>query len=163
MTDDVCTATLTDGSPCTYRAKYDDGKCGIHTDETPPGDPGGRPSKFDDVEADLLEAADSYVNLKQVANRGGIHKSTLFRYLDEKQQFCDRFKRARGRAASRLVDRALDPDDEIDIQFARFLLERSFKFIKTERQEVDLDADHSFDTAQGVTAEFVTFEGDGGR
>jgi hypothetical protein len=154
MTDEICTATKNDGEPCTYTAKYDDGKCGIHTEANTQG----RPSKFDEARDDLLEAADGFLNLKQVANKGGISRSTLYKYLDEKPTFSDTFKRARGRAADRLVTRALDPDDDIDVQFARFLLERSFKFIKTERQEVDLDADHSFDASQGVTAEFVSYE-----
>ncbi|MFW6435997.1 MAG: hypothetical protein ACOCY1_06400, partial [Halovenus sp.] len=81
------------------------------------------------------------INLKQVANKGGVSRSTLYKYLDEHEDFSDSFKRARGKAADRLVQRALDPDDDIDVRFARFLLERSFKFIKTERQEVDLQAD----------------------
>jgi hypothetical protein len=157
MSDDICGAIKNDGDPCEYTPKYDDGQCGIHTDEADT-DPGGRPSKFDDVKDDLLEAADSYVNLKQVANQGGIHKATLFRYLEKHEEFCDRFKRARGNAADRLVQRALDPADDIDVTFARFLLERSFKFIKTERQEVNLQAD--IDATADVTAEFVTYTPD---
>jgi len=116
----------------------------------------GREPKFERVKDDLLEAADGYINLKQVANKGGVARSTLYKYLDEHEEFSDSFKRARGSAADRLVQRALDPDDEIDVTFARFLLERSFKFIKTERQEVNLDAD--VDTSYDVTADFVTFD-----
>ncbi|WP_135806201.1 helix-hairpin-helix domain-containing protein [Halorussus marinus] len=119
---------------------------------------GGRPSKFEQVKDDLLEAAESFLNLKQVANKGGVSRSTLYKYLDEHEEFSDSFKRARARAADQLVQRALDPEDDIDTTFARFLLERSFKFIKTERQEVDLNADHSFDASEGVTAEFVSYE-----
>lgn len=155
--DDICGEEKNDGEPCDYTPKYDDGKCGIHTTCTDT-DPGGRPSKFDDVKDDLLNAADGYINLKQVANKGGVSRSTLYQYLDEHEEFSDSFKRARGAAADRLVQRALDPGDEIDTTFARFLLERSFKFIKTERQEVDLNADHSFDASEGVTAEFVSYE-----
>ena len=116
----------------------------------------GRESKFERVKDDLLEAADGYINLKQVANKGGVARSTLYKYLDEHDDFSDSFKRARGAAADRLVQRALDPEDEIDVTFARFLLERSVKFIKTERQEVNLDAD--VDTSYDVTADFVTFD-----
>jgi hypothetical protein len=120
----------------------------------------GRESKFERVRGDLLEAANGYINLKQVANKGGVARSTLYKYLDEHEDFSDSFKRARGAAADRLVQRALDPDDEIDVTFARFLLERSFKFIKTERQEVDLNAD--VDSTHDVTADFVTYGGDDG-
>ena len=127
------------------------------------GDPephGGRPTKFERVEDDLLDAAKSFLNLKQVANKGGVARSTLYKYLDEHEEFSDSFKRARGDAADRLVQRALDPEDDIDVTFARVLLERSFKFIKTERQEVNLDAD--VDSTHDVTADFVTFGGTDG-
>jgi len=163
MTEDICGETKNDGEPCEYTPKYSDGKCGIHTEETDEN-PGGRPSKFERVKDDLLDAADGYINLKQVANRGEVSRSTLYKYLDEHEEFSDRFRRARGEAADRLVRRALDPDDEIDTSFARFLLERSFKFIKTERQEVSLDAD--VDATVDATADFVTYssedtDGDG--
>ncbi|MFW6435656.1 MAG: hypothetical protein ACOCY1_04675 [Halovenus sp.] len=157
--DDRCGAETTGDHPCKNPAG-ENGRCWIpsHNPDSEGEDPNGRPSKFERVKNDLLEAADGYINLKQVANKGGVSRSTLYKYLDEHEDFSDSFKRARGEAADRLVHRALDPDDEIDVTFARFLLERSFKFIKTERQEVNLDADHSFDASEGVTAEFVSYE-----
>jgi len=156
MSDDECGTIKNDGEPCEYSPKYDDGKCGIHTECTDTDD-GGRPSKFEEAREDLIEAADGPLNLKQVANKGGISRSTLYEYLDEHEEFSDSFKRARARAAERLTERALDPDDEIDVSFARFLLERSFKFIKTERQEVELDG--NITSTHDVTADFVTYDG----
>ncbi|EMA19022.1 hypothetical protein [Haloarcula argentinensis] len=161
MTDDeeTCGEIKNDGELCDYTAKYDDGRCGIHTEETDTDD-GGRPSKFEKAREDLLDAADGPLNLKQVANKGGISRPTLYEYLDKYEEFSNSFKRARARAAERLARRALDPDDEIDVSFARFLLERSFKFIKTERQEVELDAE--VNATHDVTADFVTYGGDDG-
>jgi len=150
--DDICGAIKNNGEPCQYSPKYADGRCGIHTKEKDT-DPGGRPSKFDDVKDDLLDAANSFLNLKQVANKGGISRPTLYEYLNEHEEFSNSFKRARADAADRLVQRALDPDDDIDVRFARFLLERSFKFIKTERQEVDLQADVDQTTTHELGAE----------
>jgi hypothetical protein len=147
MTDDeICGADTTGDQPCQNPAG-ENGRCWIPTHNPDGGDenPDGRPSKFDDVRDDLLKAADSFLNHEQVANRGGVAKSTLYRYLEEREEFRNAFKRARGEAADRLVRQALDPDSEIDTSFARFLLERSFKFIKTERREFDTAEDASFE------------------
>lgn len=140
MTDDnedICGVETATGDPCQRPAGWgtdsDIGPCKTHdpslTTET------GRPSKFDDVVENLLDAADSPKNMRQVANAAGIHEDTLYRWLNEREEFSESFKRARARAADRLIQRALDPSDEIDRGFARFLLERSFQFIKTERHE----------------------------
>ncbi|WP_436344510.1 helix-hairpin-helix domain-containing protein [Natronorubrum sp. FCH18a] len=115
---------------------------------------GGRPSKFEAVKDDLLEAAEKPLNHEQVANRGGVSKPTLYTYLDEHEEFFNEFKRARGRTADRLIQRGLDPEDEIDISFVRFLLERSFKFIKTERQEVESENTHKIE-GDGFVVEFA--------
>jgi len=130
MTDDICGSTDTEsGEPCQTPAHL----CQWHD---PDGGGAGRPSKFGDTRDDLLEAADSFKNIRQVANAGGVDKSTLYRYLDEHDSFRNAFKRARADAADRLIERALDPGDEIDMSFVRFLLERSFQFVKTERKEI---------------------------
>ena len=132
--DDICGAECIDGSACQHPVE----SCPVPThngdvDENPQG----RPSKFPDVRNDLLEAADSFKNMEQVANAGGLRsKQTLYNYLDEHSDFLDAFKRARADAADRLIQRGLDPEDDIDMSFVRFLLERSFKFVKTERQEI---------------------------
>lgn len=154
MTDDICgSEDTTSDDPCQFSPGD---SCPYHDTDDPPDN--GRPSKFDDVRDELLSAADSFLNIEQVANKGGVAKSTLYRYLDEHDDFQNEFKRARGDAADRLIQRALDPRDDIDVPFARFLLERSFKFIKTERQEVEMNAD--VDTTADVTADFVTYTTD---
>lgn len=125
----------------------------------------GRKSKFEDAHEDILAAArgedmesSAYLNMKQIAGAGGVSTKTLYRWLDEHDQFRQRFTHARNEAAGRLVQRALDPADEVDSHFVRFLLERCFQFIKTEKHEVELDADHTVDRAEGVSAEFVTYD-----
>lgn len=161
MSDDICGWPTHDDTACQNPATGDDGRCWIptHGDEDAIN-PHGRPSKFQDCRQDLLDAARTPINHRQIANAGGIAKSTLYDWLNKHADFSDSFKRARAQAADALVQRALDPDDEVDRRFAQFLLERSFQFIKTERHEVGLDADHSFDATEGVTAEFVTYEPD---
>lgn len=160
MTDDICGwPTKQDGSACQHPATGEDGRCWIPTHGDADADAiGGRPSKFDDASDDILDAATRPINHKQIAHAGGVARSTLYRWLDERAEFSDTFRRARAQAAESLVRRALDPQDDIDRRFAQFILERSFHFIKTEKHEVDLDADHSFDATEGVTAEFVTYE-----
>jgi len=113
----------------------------------------GAPAKFDDVKDELLEAARDELNLRQVANAGGIAKSTLHRWIDEHEEWAMEFRQARSTAADRLVKRALDPDDEIDRRFAQFLLERSFRFIKTEKREIDADNTHRME-GDGFVVEF---------
>lgn len=129
--DEQCGEIKNDGEPCDYPAKHEDGKCGIHTKENKQG----RPSKFEDVKDDLLDAADSYLNHEQIANAGGVTKKTLYNYFDAHEGFLHSFKRVRAESANALIQRGLDPTDEVDMKFVQFLLERSFKFIKTERKE----------------------------
>jgi hypothetical protein len=157
MTDELCGWPTTSDGECQNPAG-DDGTCWIPTHGDEDGEnPHGRPSKFEDVREDLIEAADGYLNHRQVANKGGVSKSTLYEYLGEHDDFSDAFKRARARAAERLVADALDPQSEIDISFARFLLERSFQFIKTEKREVE----HSTDGPMSFTIDWVA-DGDDG-
>ena len=144
MSDDAeCGQIKNDGVRCDYPAKHEDGRCGIHSKHSSFHSGGGRPSKFNEVRDDLIEAADSYLNHEQVAGKGGVAKKTLYTYFDEHEEFLHSFKRARADAAQRLIDEALDPDSDVDMKFAKFLLERSFKFIKTERKEVDASVDFS--------------------
>lgn len=135
MSDDTeqCGEIKNDGEPCVFTPKYEDGKCGIHSDKS--GTKQGRDSKFANCEDDILDAADSYLNHEQIANSGGVVKQTMYNWFDEHPGFLDSFNRVRAKAADRLIQRGLDPHDEIDMKFVRFLLERSFKFIKTERRE----------------------------
>jgi hypothetical protein len=133
MSEDICGAECVDGSACQHPA----GSCPVPSHSDPDADNYGRPSKFPAVRDDLLKAADSFKNMEQVANAGGLQsKKTLYNYLDEHPDFLHAFKRARADAADRLIQRGLDPKDDIDMSFVRFLLERSFKFVKTERQEI---------------------------
>jgi len=147
MTDDICGSTDTEsGDPCQTPAHL----CQWHNSDTE-GPDNGRPSKFGDTRDDLLNAADSCKNIKQVANAGGVGESTLYEYLNSHPDFSESFKRARARAADRLIERGLDPEDEVDMSFVRFLLERSFQFVKTERKEISGPDGNPIPTAQVPT------------
>jgi hypothetical protein len=151
--DDTCIATKNDGDPCTYTAKYDDGKCGIHTDETDTGP--GRPAEIDNHEDEILDGARKGMTLEGCARLAGVDESTLYRYLDRNDEFRKSLKRARAQGELKHLE-------SVDDNGSQFILERSFGYVKTEKREVEMDADHSFDASEGVTAEFVTYERDDG-
>lgn len=96
---------------------------------------GGRPSKFTDENREkILETAKEPIKTRDVARSVGVGKSTLYDWLDEHPDFSDSFKRARSEAARELVrDGLADPD--VDTSMVRFLLERTFEYVKTERLE----------------------------
>ena len=152
MTDDPtrCGSTDTDsGEPCQRPAGWgtesEIGPCRDHPAV-------GRPSKFNEERRDaILEAARRGTTVEGCARAAGIHHSTLYDWLDEFSDFSEAFNRARAEGEQRLVE-------EVAIEDPKFILERSFDYVKTERREVDMDASHSFDASEGVTAEFVTYE-----
>lgn len=129
MTDDTCNATLNNGEPCVYAAKYADGKCGIHTDKTEDGDPGGRPSKLEEYEEDILQAAREGLTYEGIARVAGVGVSTLRGWRDDHEEFSAALERARAKAERELIAEA---DSE-------FVLERSYGYVKTERLEADVN------------------------
>jgi len=153
-TDEQCGVIKNDGDPCTYRAKYDDGKCGIHTNETK-HDPGGRPSKLEEHKEEVLKYARAGMSDKDCANIAGVTKQTLYNWLDRNEDFFDSFQRARAKGSFSLRRTLLQPREDENAQGARFLLERSRGYTKTEDKNVDLSGDLTIDT------EFVTIGEDG--
>ncbi|QLH78684.1 hypothetical protein HZS55_15920 [Halosimplex rubrum] len=146
MTDDeICGETKNDGDPCEYTPKYDDGKCGIHTECTDTDD-GGRPSKFTDERArDAVEAAREGLSKAGCERAAGVGDGTLSNWLEQNPTFEDEdgevreffraFRRARRTGESELVRGGLH-DDEVDTSMAKFLLASSFDYKKTEQREV---------------------------
>lgn len=152
MTDAQCGWPTSDGHGCRNPPTGDDGRCWI--DGHGKAGPGGRPSKFnEDRKAAILDAAESGTTVEGCARAAGIGVSTLYDWLDQYPEFSESFNRARARGEAELVREVVKRDP-------KFILERSYDYVKTERHEVGLDADHSFDATEGVTAEFVTYEPD---
>lgn len=155
MTDDnICGAeTASTDGPCQHPA----GSCPVssHSSDATEGDgsgAGGRPSKFtEDRKDQLKKAARRGTTIEGCARAAGIHPSTLYDWLDKYPEFSEAFNRARAKGEQKLVE-------EVAIEDPKFILERSYDYVKTERREVDLDAD--VDATHDVTAEFVTYDGD---
>lgn len=147
MTDtETCGAIKNDGEPCEYRAKYGDGRCGIHSEET--GDTQGRPSQLEKYKDDILDAAEQGLTYEGIARVAGVGVSTLHDWRDRYESFSESLKRARSKGERELID-------DVD---AEFVLERSYGYTKTEQHDVDLDAD--VDGTHNVTSDFVTYETD---
>lgn len=142
-----CGEIKNDGDPCTYTASYDDGKCGIHTDEK---DNIGRPSEVAKHEDDLLVGARQGMNMQGLARLAGVDESTLYRYLNKEknEEFRKSLRRARAQGELKHLQSVND-------RGSQFLLERSFNYVKTEKHEVEMDAD--VDHSGDVTADFVTY------
>jgi len=143
-TSEQCGVTKNDGEPCTHPGKYDDGKCGYHTEEKESGP--GRPSKIDDHRDDVLQAARNGLTIENCANAAGVGESTLYDWLNEHEDFSESFKRARMSGAQTLIQRGLHEDNGYDSQFARFLLERSHGYTKTEDKNIDMSGSLTVDT-----------------
>jgi transposase-like protein len=146
--DDVCGAPTGDGEPCQNPATEGD-SCWI---ESHGGDVSGhgRPSLLDEYEDDILAAAERGLTYEGIARVAGIGVRTLHDWRDEYEDFSQSLERARSRAERELIE-------DVD---AEFVLERSYGYVKTEKREVDLDAD--VDATHDVTAEFVTYTPDDG-
>jgi len=156
MTEDICGYEGThDGSPCQNTATGENGRCYIPThnaaaDGGDPDDvenPQGPPSKFDDVREDVLEAAAKPIGKEQVAHLAGIHKSTLYEWLDEdgeryKPEFALEFKEARAEAELKLNSEGLY-DEDTDTTMVKWLSAVVFDNTKTEKRELDASHEHS--------------------
>jgi len=123
----TCNATKNDGEPCEYAASYDDGKCGIHTDEK---DNIGRPSEVDKHTDDILVGARQGMTMQGLARLAGVDESNLYRYLDRNPEFRKSLKRARAQGELKHLQSVND-------RGSQFLLERSFGYVKTEKRELE--------------------------
>jgi len=141
MSEDVeqCGHIKNDGEPCTYTPKYDDGKCGVHSELNDDGP--GRPFALtEDDHEDILEAARMGASKAGCARAAGVDKASLLRYLNTHTQFRMAFTQARAKGEQRLLSGPLMQDKnaerQMDGQHARFLLSTSFDYIKTEKREL---------------------------
>jgi hypothetical protein len=124
MTDDICGAECTDGTPCENNA----GSCPWHGEGDSPDN--GRPTKLDDETwDDCMAAAEQGLTLEGIARVAGIGVSTLREWREHRDDFSAALSRARARGERRLIQ---DAD-------AEFILERSYGYTKS--QDVDVSGD----------------------
>ncbi len=124
---DLCGHETASGDPCQLTASQSDGLCHHHTDSDAVAD-GGRPSKFDSCKDAILDAAQRGTTKEGCARAAGIAYETLRRWLEEKDEFSAAFKRARAKGEQELIEAVAEDDP-------RFVLERSYEYIKTEKVE----------------------------
>lgn len=145
--NDVCGYEKADGDPCELPNCRDDGRCWMHTDEGQSNV--GRPCELDDHEDEILRYARDGMSIKNCAEIAGVDESTLHRWLNNYDEFYKSFKRARAQGAHTLRRQLLKPREEENAQGARFLLERSHEYTKTEKKELEHSSDE--DTDLGTT------------
>jgi hypothetical protein len=131
-----CSATKNDGEPCTFTAKYDDGKCGVHSDENPRQDPGGRPSELGQYKDDILHGAEQGMTLAGCARMAGVAEKTLHAWLNKHDEFRKSLRRARAQGELKRLD-------NVNESGSRFILERSYGYVKTEKREHTGDEDNA--------------------
>lgn len=154
-TDDICGEIKeSDGEPCEYTPKYEDGKCGIHTDEN---DGPGRPSEVAKHEEDILTGARQGMTMQGLARLAGVDESTLHRYLNKEKNadFRKSLKRARAQGELQHLQSVNDSG-------SRFVLERSYGYQKTEKKELEHSGDGG-GTLEVVINESVVDDNDGGE
>jgi len=133
MTDDICGAECADGSKC----QNPSGSCGVPSHDDPGAEnPHGRPSKLDDHEDDILTGARQGMTLEGCARLAGVDESTLHRWIDKHEDFRKSLKRARAQGELQHLQSVNDAG-------SRFVLERSFGYVKTEKREVDGSMEHT--------------------
>lgn len=89
----------------------------------------GRPSKLADHRQDILTGARQGMTLQGCARLAGVDESTLHRWKSEYEDFCKSLKRARAQGELKHIQSVNDPG-------SRFILERSFGYVKTEKREI---------------------------
>lgn len=149
---DTCGHPTADGDPCQNPATDGD-SCWLN-EHGGDADPSGRPSLLDEHESDILAGARQGMTLEGCARLAGVAEKTLHSWINKHEEFRKSLKRARAHGE-------LQHLQSVNDRGSQFILERSFGYVKTEKREVDMDADvdHS-----GVTAEFIAFtenDGDG--
>lgn len=143
MTDQDTCGYETPNGPCQNPATQD-GHCWIdsHGGDV---DGHGRPSKLDSHEDDIMTGARQGMTLEGCARLAGVDESTLHRWIDKYDDFRKSLKRARAQGELKHLQSVNDSG-------SRFILERSFGYVKTEKREVD--ADHTHDATEAY-AELV--------
>lgn len=150
MPDDTeqCGEIKNDGEPCEYDAKYEDGKCGIHSDHNERQAPGGRPSLLEEYEDDILVGARQGMTLEGCARLAGVAEKTLHSWINNNEEFRKSLKRARAQGE-------LQHLQSVNDRGSQFILERSFGYVKTEKKELEHSGDGGGALEVSLTREVV--------
>lgn len=89
----------------------------------------GRPSLLEEYQDDILAGARQGMTLEGCARLAGIDESTLHRWINKHQDFRKSLRRARAHGELQHLQSVNDSG-------SRFILERSFGYIKTEKKEI---------------------------
>jgi transposase-like protein len=136
MSDENCGWPTTSDGECQNPAG-DDGTCWIPTHGDDDGEnPQGRPSLLKEYEDEIYAAAEEGMTLEGCARIAGIDESTLHRWKNKYEDFRKSLKRARAKGELKHLR-------SVDNNGSRFILERSFGYVKTEKRELDADVAHS--------------------
>jgi len=140
MTDDICGAECADGTECQHPPN-----CPVPSHSDPDAEnPQGRPSKLDEYEGDILTGARQGMTLEGCARLAGVAEKTLHSWINEHDDFRKSLKRARAQGELQHLQSVNDSG-------SRFILERSFGYVKTEKRELE----HSGDGIE-IVADFST-------
>jgi len=128
MTD--CGYEKDNGVPCQLPASRDDGRCHHHTDIEGERANGGRPSLLSEYEDDIYAGARQGMTLEGCARLAGVDESTLHRWIKKYDDFRKSLNRARAHGE-------LSHLQSVNDSGSRFILERSFGYVKTEKRELE--------------------------
>lgn len=130
-----------------------------------------KPTKLDELEQKAIESARVPQTKTGVARDLGVPRQRLHEWVTNYPEFAEKFRKARGQAERALIlatmgDRSLldkllstaDKDIEVDTQFAKFLLARSFDYRETQEIEHSGEADLGGTTTVVLDSEYVDDE-----
>jgi hypothetical protein len=132
MTEDICGAECADGSECQHPTTDGD-SCWLN-EHGGTAAPSGRPSKLDEYEDDILTGARQGMTLEGCARLAGVDESTLYKWINDHQEFSKSLKRARAQGE-------LQHLQSVNDRGSQFILERSFGYVKTEKRELEHSGD----------------------
>ena len=154
-----CGHIKNDGEPCTFSAKYEDGKCGHHTEEQEYE--GGRPSKLSyERQEKIAGEIEQGKSLNSAARMAGVDPSTVYGWIDrgeseikagnenEFTEFYKRLTRAKGQGEDFYFGLALElAKENEDHRFIASLMKQRYPDSWAEQEE----GGPGVDTESGIT------------
>jgi transposase-like protein len=139
MTEE-CGAPTTNGGTCSFNAKYEDGKCGHHTDVDGVGDNEGRPTKLSyERQEKIATAIENGKSISIAARQNDVSPKTVTNWAEkgesdlengkenEYTEFFRRFRRALGHKENWYLELVLEMAQENgDHRFIMSMLKNEF-------------------------------------